>query len=202
MLTSGRILLSHDLLRDSRLFALLLGIDREFAAQVRGARCLNCGGRLDAANFPRKPRGGPPPELKAEYSKRFSLCCDVDGCRTRATPPSVRFLGSRVYVGAVVILVSAMFHGVTEKRLAELRQTVHPTLSAQTLLRWRAWWRQTLPALPFWRQARAHFARPVDESGLPASLLARFGGALRERLVAALKFLAPLSTRSRFARAG
>jgi len=194
--------LSLELLRDSRLFALLLHIDREFAAEVRAGGCGECGGRLDTSDYPRKPRGGPPPELKEEYSYRFSLCCDVEGCRTRATPQSVRYLGRRVYLGAAVILASAMIHGVTEKRLADLRERMYPTLAKDTLLRWRAWWRQTLPAMPFWRAARARFDRPLDKAELPASLLARFGDDERDRLIAALKFLSPLTTRPGSARAG
>ena len=193
--------MSNDLHHDARIFALLLQIDRECAAEVRAGRCLECGGRLDTGDFPRKPRGGPPIELKAEYAKRFSLCCDVEGCRTRSTPVSVRFLGQRVYLGAVVILVSVMFRGVSEKHLADLRERFHPSLSVQTLLRWRAWWREILPATPFWRAARARFARPVDKAKLPASLLERFGDDERDRLIAALRFLSPLTTRSGSARA-
>ncbi len=194
--------MSHEPLRDSRFFALLLYIDREEADHVRAGRCLECGGRLDTSDYPRKPRGGPPPELKAEYSKRFSLCCDVEGCRTRATPRSVRFLGRRVYLGAAIVLVSAMLHGVTEKRVAELRESVHPSLGKDTLLRWRAWWRTALPETPFWKASRARFDRPIDESDLPASLLARFDGDERDRIVALLKFLSPLTARPRSARAG
>lgn len=194
--------MSLKLLRDSRLFVLLLGIDRDLAAEVRSGRCVECGGRLDTSDYPRKPRGAPPPELKEEYSYRFSLCCDVDGCRTRATPPSVRFLGPRVYPGAVVILVSAVVEGVTDKRLTELRELVYPTLGKDTLLRWRAWWRENLPATPFWRAARGRFDRPLDESGLPTSLLERFGDEERDRLIATLRFLSPLTTRPRSAKAG
>ena len=46
-----------------------------------------------------------PGDLPDEYRYRFSFCCDRDGCRKRVTPPSVRFLGRRVYLGAVVILI-------------------------------------------------------------------------------------------------
>lgn len=192
--------MSHELLRDSRVFTLLLRVDREFAAEVRAGRCLECGGRLDTADYPRKPRGGPPVELKEEYSNRFSLCCDVDGCRTRATPPSVRFLGRRVYLGPAVILVCAMIHGVTEKRVTELRVSVHPTLGKDTLLRWRAWWQDTLPTTPFWRDARARLTGSVEAGDLPRSLLERFGGDECDRLIAALRFLSPLTTRQRSAR--
>jgi len=38
--------------------------------------------------------------------RRFSLCCGARAVRKRATPPSVRFLGRRVYLGAVVIVAS------------------------------------------------------------------------------------------------
>lgn len=194
--------MSHELLRDSRLYSLLLHIDRALAAEVRAGGCGECGGRLDVSDYPRKPRGGPPPELAAEYSWRLSFCCDVEGCRTRATPESVRYLGRRVYLGAAIVLVSAMLHGVTEKRVAELRESVHPSLGKDTLLRWRVWWHETLPKTPFWIAARARFDQPVDESDLPASLLARLDGTDRERLVAALKFVSPLSARPRSARAG
>jgi hypothetical protein len=46
-----------DLLRDARLFVLLLAIDRDLAAAARQGGCLCCGGRLDGASYPRKPRG-------------------------------------------------------------------------------------------------------------------------------------------------
>ena len=36
------------------------------------------------------------------------------------TPPSVRFLGRKVYLGAVVILISAMRQGPTPRRFLEL----------------------------------------------------------------------------------
>ena len=95
-----------------------------------------------------------------------------------------------------------MIHGVTDKRLADLRERVYPTLAKDTLLRWRTWLQEMLPAMPFWRAARARFDRPVDKGELPTSLLERFGKDEFDRLVAALKFLSPLTTRLRSARAG
>ena len=44
----------------------------------------------------------------------------MDGCRRRSTPPSVRFLGRRVYLGVMVILFTALQNGLTEKRRREL----------------------------------------------------------------------------------
>ena len=43
-----------------------------------------------------------------------------EGCRRRHTPPSVRFLGRRVYAGLVVVLVSAMHHGLKPERVQML----------------------------------------------------------------------------------
>ena len=64
-------------------------------------------GMLHSARYPRKPRGGLD-DLGPDYATRLSFCCAVDGCRRRTTPPSVRYLGRRVYLGAVVVLVTAM----------------------------------------------------------------------------------------------
>ena len=58
-----------------------------------------------------------------------------EGCRRRHTPPSVRFLGRRVYVGLVVVLVSAMRHGLTAPRVQRLREQLG--IDRQTLERWR-----------------------------------------------------------------
>jgi hypothetical protein len=63
---------------------------------------------LRYANYTRAPRAGPD-HLPEEYRCRFSFCCDRDppkADRTRMPPPSVRFLGRKVYLGAGVIRVS------------------------------------------------------------------------------------------------
>jgi hypothetical protein len=47
---------------------------------------------------------------------------------------------------------------------------------------------------PFWMIARGRFMPPLEVAALPASLLERFGSpGLPSQLVAALRFLAPLS---------
>jgi hypothetical protein len=63
----------------------------------------------------------------------------------------------------------------------------------RTIARWRRWWRDTFTASPFWRNARASFMPPVDETRLPATLIDRFGGDAPDRLVALLHFLSPLT---------
>lgn len=109
------------------------------------------------------------------------------------TPPSVRYLGRRVYLGAVVVLVTALIGGITATRAARLREWLG--VSVRTLKRWRVWWRETFVTSAFWRGAQSRFMPPVAIEALPASLLERFAGDERTRLLHALVFLAPLTTR-------
>ncbi len=178
------------LLRDARFQAFLLEADREIAAEAREEGCPRCGGVLHSAKFRRKPRGEPP-GLEDEYARRCSFCCAEEDCRKRRTPPSLRFLGRKVYLGAVVVLVSAMRHGATPARMRELRALVG--VSRRTVERWRAWWREVFAECPFWRIASAAFMPPVDAGHLPASLLERFSGDDEARLVGLLRFLGPIT---------
>lgn len=182
--------MSHaiDLLGDPAFHAFLLEVDRDLAARTRAARCQACGGPLDAGHYQRKPRGGPE-GLGDEHAQRFDFCCRVEGCRKRHLPPSMRFLGRRVYLGAVVLLVSAMQRGASPDHLRELLG-----VSGRTLGRWRQWWQATFPATSFWTTARGFFVTPVTEHHLPLSLLERFPGGLRARAVAALRFLLPITS--------
>jgi len=185
--------LCHKLLGDERLYAILLQVDEDLAAQARSHGCPRCGGRLDSARFPRKPRGAAC-ELDPEYWKRLSLCCSVQGCRGRVTPPSVRFLGRKVYLAAVVVLIAALEDGATVRRVEALRARLGVSLTAATVLRWRRWWRETLPQTRFWRTVRGSFLPPVAVGGLPGSLLVRFAGDDdRSRLIALLRFLSPVT---------
>ncbi len=180
-------------LQDSRLYQFLFTIDKEFAVQARAAGC-HCGGLVHTSDYERKPRGGPS-DLGPEYDTRFSFCCAVEGCRSRKTPPSVRFLGRRVYLGAVVLLVSAMQGGITDKRAADLQKRLG--VSRRTLWRWRSWWRKTFPASEFWNREQGQFIPSLNASDLPAALLEQFTGEDdRSRLIQALTFVAPLTTQS------
>jgi hypothetical protein len=184
--------LCHEVLGDARLYGLLLKYDEDLAAEAQAAGC-ECGGVLHVSNFPRKPRGGPS-DLGTEHDRRLSFCCDRDGCRGRVTPPSVRFLGRRVYLGAVVVLMSAMLNGPTPRRVAKLVLLIGA--SRRTLQRWRAWWRTAFAESAFWKAAHGRFTTLVARQLLPQSLLERFGGDERERLVAVLRFLSPITTTS------
>ena len=178
------------LLRDSSLFDLLLRFDEDLAEQARGRGC-ECGGPLHAASYERKPRGGPP-DLGPEHALRFSFCCGREGCRRRLTPASVRFLGRKVFFGAVVLLVPVLRQGPTPQRLRRLCATF--AVSVRTLRRWMRWWRETFPVSRFWLAASGHLARPLAREDLPGALLELFSGEPRERIVTALSFLAPITT--------
>ena len=182
----------HALLSDSTLWKLLLRFDEDLAADVRIHGC-PCGGALHSARYPRKPRGGPC-ELGPEYSSRLSLCCAREGCRKRTTPRSVRFLGRRVYLGAVVVLLSALRGEITTKRMEYLRVLLGVGL--RTLRRWRTWWRGAFVTSALWKEMRGRFLPPVEVDALPASLLERFSGDDRSRLIRALLFFSPLTTTS------
>lgn len=178
------------LLGDGKLYELLWWIDVDLAARARSAGC-DCGGVLHRANYPRKPRGGPG-DLGAQYEYRLSLCCATDGCRKRVTPPSVRFLGRKVYLATVVVLACAMRQGPTPTRVARLHQLLG--VGECTLRRWRKWWQEIFCEGSFWRTGRARFMPPVTTATLPLGLWERFAGDGPDRLRDLLRFVAPITT--------
>lgn len=180
----------QNLLRDEQLFSLLLRYDRDLAEDARRGGCPKCGGQLHRADYPRKPRGGPV-ATDPQQDQRFSFCCCEDGCRHRVTPPSLRFLGRRVYLSTVVILSQVLRSGASRARVSELEQMVGA--SARTLRRWRRWWQSTLPASRFWQTARGQLCDHLDPGELPHALLDRFGGDARDRLHGLLRFLSPIT---------
>jgi len=152
---------------------------------------LVCGSALHWSNYLRKPRGRLR-KLGPEHDLRFSLCCARHGCRKRKTPPSLRFLGPKVYLAAAIVLVSILREGATASRMRRLTALIR--VGRKTVERWRVWWRGAFPAMPFWQFARARFMPPVDEERLPTAMLERFAGnSLSERMIALLRFLAPIT---------
>src|SRR5207237_232017 len=99
--------------------------------------CRFCRGPLHRGDYPRKPQGGSIAVAAEVFERRFSLCCGRDGCRHRATPPSVRFLGRRVYVGAAVIAACVIALAVTTARAVRRATGIAP----RTAHRWLRWWR-------------------------------------------------------------
>jgi len=160
----------HDLIRKSSFWVFLFSVDKGLADTI-GEQACPCGGRLHRANYPRQPRGGPD-DLPKEYCYRLSFCCNRDGCRKRVTPPSVRFLGRKVYLGAVVILVAAMRQGPSPRRVRELNRLFGA--DRRTIARWQVFWREQFPQTPFWKVNRGRLVPVVDVTALPRSLLEAF----------------------------
>jgi len=181
------------LLQEVSFYIRLQQIDDQLAAEVRAAGC-RCGGHLHSARYPRKPRGGPG-EIGAGFRSRHSFCCAREGCRRRVTPPSVRFFGRRVFFAPVFVVTSGLRGVLSPLQWKRLREQVG--VSLRTLKRWATWWREDFPESRFWKAARGLLAPPAPAvSTLPGSLLARFVGSEEKRLVAALNFLAPVTTKT------
>jgi len=182
-------------LRESSFYTFLLQIDRDLAEQARRSRCRFCGAALHSACYPRKPRGLPAEvDPGPEYGLCFSFCCSAEGCRRRHGAPSVRFLGPKVYLGVLVLLLAAMRQGATPRTARELQRLFGASL--RTLARWRRWWQAIFPQSDFWKRMRGRFTPPVCEGDLPQSLAARFtGDAPRDRIVQVLKFVSGLFSR-------
>jgi hypothetical protein len=184
-------MIGPELCHSRSFWSFLLSVDTDLAECAKRQGC-SCGGRLHYANYPRAPRGGPG-DLPDEYRRRFSFCCDRDGCRKRVTPPSVRFLGRKVYLGAVVILISAMRQGPTPRRVRELSRMFD--VDAATIARWQTFWRDHVPRTPFWKLARACLVPVVEIVALPLSLVEAFGRGNDpyQDWVRLLRFLSPLT---------
>ena len=182
--------MTSNILQQPSFFQFLAAIDSDLASRARMKGCSFCGGALHSACYPRKPRGGSVELETTAATTRQSFCCDK--CRRRTTPESVRFLGRRVYPGFIMILLSAMQSGVTDKLINELSLSLGVT--RRTLQRWRHWWREVFVQTPFWDYSRGVFMPPIEHTALPMSLLNRFNGNdAKSQLVQSLRFLTPLS---------
>ncbi len=172
------------LLKDAELIKLLDKVDTELAGERYAKGCAYCFNKLHVGDYPRKPRG-----VEA-WDKRYSFTCSK--CRKRNTPPSVRYLGRRVYAGVVVILLSAMMHGPNTKGIGVLRDALGVDL--RTLKRWRRWWLEVFVNTPFWKAGRGQFMPVVDELLMPHGLVGKFVADSREGLIKLMFFLAPITT--------
>jgi hypothetical protein len=90
-----------------------------------------------------------------------------------------------------VILLSAMTHGASPRRVTALRAELG--VDRRTLVRWRRWWREQFPASPFWREQRARLSPTLLDEGFPGTLLDRFAPQRdRDGILSLLRFLAPI----------
>jgi hypothetical protein len=175
----------------SEFFEGLTAIDQEIAAKLAAEACPLCGGRLHQGNYLRKPRGGLLASAAEKFRVRFSLCCGRDGCRRRATPPSVRFLGRRVYVGAAVIAASI----ITLARSTAAAAQRDTGISARTTRRWLRWWRGGFVRTAEFVNIAARIVG-IDRKRLPASILEHIAGPAEMAVERLLGWLAPLTTTS------
>ena len=181
----------HRFLADARLYPLLFKIDRDLAQKTKAARCVYCGAVLHVANYDRKPRGVDD-QFKAEVSTRFSYCCAE--CRRRTTPPSVRFLGRKVYLGVVVVLITAMQQGLSPQGEKVILKNL--AVDRKTVEAWKKWWTEAFQQTDYWKEARRQivFALPAVLK-LPFSLLTHFDTEIcLENLCRCLRFLSPITT--------
>jgi hypothetical protein len=175
---------------DKKLLGFLEQCDEELAQECQKGGCRFCGAKLHQAHYKRSPRG----LAEGREMMRHSFCCSREGCRRRHRPPSVRFLGRRVYMGFVVVLISAMHHGLSASRMKSLQESL--SLNRRTLERWRAWWLENCVQSSWWKAARARFMPTLEESTLPLTLCQAFELDRRDRLLNLLMFLSPLTCSS------
>ena len=173
-------------------FEGLTAIDARIVERAAAEKCRDCGGPLHRGDYPRKPRGGLIAPASEAFGRRFSLCCGRDGCRHRATPPSVRFLGRRVYIGAVVILASVVALAAASVRAAE-RAT---GIAARTSRRWLRWWREPFTTSAPFVELSGRLVPSPSRSALPTSILERLPGDAATRVRRLLAWLAPITTAS------
>lgn len=176
----------HKVLNSGHFIKYLERFDGKIAQAAKAEMCRYCGGKLHCGDYARKPRG------VVGWDKRHSFNCAR--CRRRKTPPSVRFLGRRVYAGVVVALVSALMHGLNAGRAQVLVEKLG--IDRRTLKRWLAWWRAVFVTSGFWKGARASFMPQVEATRMPLSLLEAFGAERRRGMFKLLLFIAPITTGS------
>jgi len=169
-------------------FVLLARLDEECVCRVAAARCVWCGGPLHRSDYGRKPRGGLIAPEGEELVERFSLCCGWEGCRKRVTPPSLRFLARRVYLGVVVIVASLVAQGLGSAAALRRATQVPP----RTTRRWLSWWRGPFTATGVFVQLRAALVG-VAQKELPESIVGRLPGSATEQVRAMLEWLLPLT---------
>jgi hypothetical protein len=105
----------------------------------------------------------------------------------------VRFLGRKVYLGAVVVLVAAMRQEPSPRRVRELSRLFEA--DRRTIDRWQVFWREHFPQTRFWKAARSRLAPKVDIANLPRALFDAFihSDNSREDWERLLRFLSPIT---------
>ena len=174
----------------AKYFKKLYWDDEGEAKQTKKKGCPLCKGKLHDAHYQRKPRGivG---HLEDKYKRCFCYCCSV--CRHRVRPPSLRFLGAKVYCSAVVLLRSAD----PSKLSASVREALTSVVVCrQTVARWQKWWQEDVPKTSFWFGRVAIRMPPIKPAEMPDSLISRYHARVRKLL----DFIVPLADSLRSAK--
>jgi hypothetical protein len=166
-------------------FNALEQADAAIASLVAKGNCTHCGGPLHRGDYNRKPRGGLFAAAGEVFARRYSLCCGH--CRCRALPPSVRFLGRRVYLGAVVIAATTMMV------LRAAAAAVETGVPVRTLKRWRGWWQGPFRESSVFVMLSAQLLLASSIDALPLSILTGVQGSEVERIAWLLDRLKPLT---------
>jgi hypothetical protein len=146
----------------------LRALDEAIVKRTAKEQCRDCCGPLHRGDYPRMPRGGVMPIEAEGFDRRFSLCWGREGCRHRTTPPSVRFLGRRVYIGAVVVMASAVMLATMVVN-AVVATTGVPARTTQRWLRWPGPFTTRAPFVDL----SARLVPAPDRLQLPVSVLER-----------------------------
>jgi hypothetical protein len=98
-----------------------------------------------------------------------------------------------VYLSVVVVLIAAMRHGATPRRVRELSGLIGA--DRRTIDRWQVFWREHLPQTQFWRIARGRLVPFIEIVALPQSLINAFLGTdpLENGWENLLRFLSPIT---------
>jgi hypothetical protein len=159
-------------------FSQLERTDVAIAARVAAEGCVPCRGRLHRSDYPRKPRGALIAPEGEQFIKRISFCCSREGCRKRATPPSVRFLGRRVYLGIVVVVTCVLARW---RQMADVKRATG--VPVRTTRRWLGWWCGPFVTTEVFLNLCARLVGVAIER-LPASIVERLPGSPTEQVSA------------------
>ena len=154
-----------EIYKKASLLNLLKRIDADLCKQQQRKNCPFCSGHLHQSNYARKSRG-----ITEDFLIRQSLCCGRDGCRRRALPPSCIFMGRRVYLFGIILVVMALRQnrnkGYSINRLQRLFGVSHKTIA-----RWIKYFKEEFPASKWWRRLRGRVDCAVKNTDLPGGLL-------------------------------
>lgn len=174
--------------------AELVRVDLETARrlQVRGCPRVDCGGRLNRADFPRKVRGLAVDDTSL-FACRIGLCCGR--CRRRVLPPTVRFFGrsSYAFIAGLVAVATTLAGGI-----APGARLVGAAWS--TVARWIRFLQCELACRGEWQAVRGRLPAVLPLERLPLSLVEVFGCVESDDAwLSALRWLSPNTTTPLFA---